>query len=289
MLDEIVDYCHQKYQSRANACANCSNKNCNQPTMNCEQCLKDIHFKSECHRSYDCPNMCYYYVCQNIHKYITEMTWIWHEFISNNTGKGKLFQELEICSIGCGPCTELVAFEEYCKKKQISIPFSFKGFDIEYTWNEIQNVVKNNSNNPNSVSFEHTDVFTYYNTHEKPNVLILNYVLSSIVKNAPNSIGGFINSISLLFQTMSPGVILINDINFYTARSCFDKIMEKAIQSCHNLNIQKYYFSNTIKACFPYGSCRKNSSLWLKPNNFIQLNYSTNTECHSAQMIIIKK
>lgn len=286
MIDEIVNYCHEQYQNKPLFCENCDEYFCNK---GCKQCLHDIHFTQDCHRNYDCPYMCYYYVCQNIHRYATEMAWIWNDLLSNFAGNGKLFGNLNICSIGCGPCSELIALEEYCLRKPFPIIYSFVGFDTECTWNDIQNVVKNNTFNPAVVSFEHTDVFRYYDTHDKPNVIILNYVLSSIAKNNPNSVDAFINSVCILFKTMGPGAIILNDINHFSARNIFYKILIKTIQDNQDLLFQQYYFNNTIKACIPYGSCRGNSSLWLKPNNFIQLNYSTNTECHSAQMIIIKK
>ena len=287
MIDEIVKYCHEKYQNKGNNCANCNNSIC--LNSNCEQCLKNIHFDPNCHRSYDCPNMCYYYVCQNIYKYATEMVWIWHDFITQNVGQDKPFQQFEICSIGCGPCSELIALEEYCTHKNLTLPYSFVGFDIENTWKDIQGVVKSNSSNPNAISFVPTDVFDYYNTHDKPNVIVLNYVLSSIVKNAPNSIDAFVDSISILFQATSPSTIIINDINHYSARKYFYEILIRIIMRNKGISIQQCYFNNTKKECFHYGNCRNSSDLLLRPTNEIQLQYSPNSECHSAQIMIIKK
>ena len=287
MLDEIVEYCHQKYQSRENVCTNCNNALCLNDT--CEQCLKGIHFDPYCHRSYDCPNMCNYYVCQNIYRYATEMAWIWFDFITQNTGEGKPFQQLEICSIGCGPCSELVALEEYCSHNNLILPYSYVGFDIENTWNEIQGVVKNNSSHPNAISFEHTDVFDYYNTHNKPNVIVLNYVISSMVKNAPNSINAFVDHLCNLVFTLNPFALLINDINHYSTRSYFDRILLSIISQNNGISVHRFHFENTQKYYYPYGIQRKHSRLLINPNNQIQQFYSPNSECHSAQIMIIKK
>lgn len=287
MIDVIVNYCHGKYQNRGNICANCNNPIC--LNSNCEQCLKDIHFDPNCHRSYDCLNMCYYYVCQNIYKYVTEMTWIWFDFITQNTGKGKPFQQLDICSIGCGPCSELIALEEYCLRKNLALSYSFVGFDIENTWNDIQGVVKNNSSNPNAISFESTDVFNYYNTHNKPNVIVLNYVLSSIVKNAPNSIKAFVDSLCNLIITQQPCAILINDINYYSTRCYFDIILSRIISQNNGISFQKSHFENSQKKYYTYGNQRGHSRLLIVPNTQIQQTYSLNSECHSAQIMIIKK
>lgn len=287
MIDEIVKYCHEKFQNRGNICANCTNLICF--NSNCEQCLKDIHFDPNCHRSYDCPNMCYYYVCQNIYKYATEMAWIWHDFITQNAGEGKPFQQLEICSIGCGPCSELIALDEYCSHKNLTLPYNFVGFDIENTWNEIQNAVRSFSKNPDSISFKHSDVFNYYKSFSKPNVIILNYVLSSIVKHTPNYIETFVNSLDTLFQDINPCAIFINDINHVNARKFFYEIQEKTISKNKGGSIQQFHFKNTYSKFIPYGDCRGSSKLWRNPTKTIQDNYNSNSECHSAQLIIIKK
>lgn len=286
MINVIVNYCHGKYQNRGNNCANCNNAFC---FSNCEQCLKGIHFDPNCHRSYDCPNMCYYYVCQNIYKYVSEMAWVWNDFIIQNVGQRKPFQQLEICSIGCGPCSELIALEEYCSRNKLTLPFSFVGFDIENTWNEIQSVVKSNSSNPNAISFEHTDVFNYYTTHNKPNVIVLNYVLSSMVKNAPNSIMAFIGSLCNLINTQNPFAILINDINYSSTRGYFDRLLLSIISQNNGISFQKSHFENSQKNYYPYGNQRGHSRLLIVPNIQIQQTYSPNSECHSAQIMIIKK
>lgn len=288
MIDEVVNYCHGKYQNRENICANCNNPIC--LNSNCEQCLKDIHFKPDCHRSYDCPNMCYYYVCQNIYKYTTEMAWIWRDLLMYFFGEGKLFQRLDICSIGCGPCSELIALEEYRLHKAVSIPYSFVGFDMECTWNELQNVVKSNSNNPDTVSFEHTDAFAYYKTHNKPNVIVLNYMLSNLLKNDSDHFRLFLNNLCTLFNELSQGALIVNDINIGLTKSqvryYFQDIIDRT--KTGNVSTWKFYFDDSKKSCFQYGEKRRFNNIAFKVPDIISVQYHTNTECHSAQLLIIK-
>lgn len=282
MIDEIVNYCDTQYQLKNGKCVGCK-ITCN---SNCFQCLKDIHFKSQCHRSYDCKYMCYHYICQDIHRYATEMAWMWH-FLFKEI-KWDTNCAMNICSIGCGPCTELVAFEEYCNRNKIQIPFTYRGFDLEKNWTELQKVARQYAFHPNNVFFEHIDVFDYYENNDKPNVIVLNYLLSNILKNSPKYIDEFVDKLCELFKSLPYGILLINDINYYTVR---DNYIEKIRKNCikNNNNAFKYHFANTTKDFYPYGKqLSKNNLLFDVPDDIIS-RYNTSTECHSAQLIVTKK
>lgn len=285
MIDEIVKYCHEQYQKKPLFCENCDEFFC---TKGCKQCLKDIHFDPNCHRNYDCPNMCYYYVCQDMYKYATEMAYLWMttqcEYNLNNG-------QLNICSIGCGPCSELIALEEYCINKG-DIPYTYIGFDIELNWSEIQNAIINISKHPERITFENCDAFEYYKSHDKPNVIILNYMLSNMLKNDFRNFPDFLQSLYTLFTEMPTGILLINDVNIGQTdkhvRYYYDTIINSIKAYNKNIKALKFHFKDSIKSYFEYGVQRHKSELLFKVPSIIATSYDTNTECHSAQLAIIK-
>ena len=102
MLNELVRLCDERYQSHR--CENCSYENyC---PHNCETCLKYIHFpqNAPAERQYDCKRMMDYYVCKYAHKYTSEL--IYAFYMLRDLQKRT---HLNVLSIGCGPCTDLLA------------------------------------------------------------------------------------------------------------------------------------------------------------------------------------
>jgi len=214
------------------------------------------------------------------------MAWMWHPLFKNMNWNTNC--AMNICSIGCGPCTELVTFEEYCKRNSIQIPYTYRGFDLEYNWTELQGVARQYAFNPDNIFFEHTDVFDYYEHNDKPNVIVLNYLLSNILKNSPLYIGEFVDNLCKLFESLPYGILLINDINHYNVRdNHIERIRKNFIKD--NYNAFKYHFVNTTKYFYPYGiQLSRNNLLFNVPNDIIS-RYNTSTECHSAQLIVTKK
>lgn len=107
MIQELVKHCSSYYDLKFDKV---SNRDCG----DCGDCLKKIHYPLGTYKQYDCIVMCHYYVCHNIYRYTTEMMWLFHEEALRFKARTN---PIRMCSIGCGPCSELVAFEEYYKKK----------------------------------------------------------------------------------------------------------------------------------------------------------------------------
>lgn len=108
MIQELVNFCDASFAPNTEGFS-CHNA----PVTSCPDCLKDIHFNKVSGRKYDCVNMCHWYVCQNIYRYASEMVWQLHD---KELGLRSRKSALNICSIGCGPCSELIAIGEYRKK-----------------------------------------------------------------------------------------------------------------------------------------------------------------------------
>lgn len=288
MIQELVDFCNTCYTPVLKGFP-CDDL----PHMTCPDCLKEIHFNKKSSRKYDCVNMCYWYVCQDIYRYTTEMAWLLHD---RELGLRTRMSPLNICSIGCGPCSELIAIEEYRKHYRLSFDYSYTGFDINGVWQPIQQEIISLSASPDLIKIINDDVFDYYDgTNERPNMIILNYMLSDMLRYGQKKFSAFIEQFCTFVNRLPSCAILINDINRglddTDPRKYYQKIYNSIVQGCgtNNIECKCYHFADSMKNFFSYGVRRASNSILFSVPEDIASKYSTNTECHSAQMTIIKK
>lgn len=135
MINSLVDFCSQNY-SKIIPCPGCDN-DCQ---GGCEDCLDAIHF-DKISRRYNCKNIASFYACKYAYKYSSEIDRL---FSSLKTWKTHPF--LNILSIGCGPCTELIGIIRSVKKCQFGGKIDYVGFDINPIWVPIHEFYKQKSN-----------------------------------------------------------------------------------------------------------------------------------------------
>lgn len=288
MIQELVNFCDASFAPNTEGFP-CHND----PVTSCPDCLKDIHFNKVSGRKYDCVNMCHWYVCQNIYRYASEMVWQLHD---KELGLRSRKSALNICSIGCGPCSELIAIEEYRKKQRLTFDYTYTGFDFNDVWNPIQRKVTLLSAMPDSIKFVNRDIFDYYeDTGDNPDMIILNYVLSDMLKSDLGTFSSFIDNLCKFVSGLPSCAVLINDINRGVdktdPRGYYSKIYQKIRQSCgmNNVEAKCYHFADSMKNYYAYGGQRaRNAILFEVPDNILS-KYKTNAECHSAQITIVKK
>ena len=289
MIQELVSHCSSCYDLEVGNVP-FANANC----VSCENCLKEIHYPRETHRQYDCAVMCHYYVCHNIDRYATEMLWLFHD---KALGLKSRTCPIRMCSIGCGPCSELIAFEEYYKNKNLPFEFTYDGFDTNRIWNPVQEYVKSISARPENITFHNEDVFDYYaQCDTKPNVIILNYMLSDMLNHDKDGFQTFLNKLNEFVKQLPSCAILVNDINLgqydsqprYYYQSLINMVSENL--QPERLVVSKAHFVDSLKPYYRYGNNprARNSILFRVPDE-ISSKFVTNTECHSAQLLIIKK
>lgn len=129
MIHEFIGFSNQTY-NRANRCGDCPN-NCPE-TGNCEQCLENVHYGID-GRTYNCTNILSYYVGKYTYKYSSE---IGHVF---NYPRFGVFQEYNILSLGCGPCTDYFGILNSITSNNRNIRLNYLGIDINNDWNPIHN------------------------------------------------------------------------------------------------------------------------------------------------------
>lgn len=288
MIQGLVDFCNASFAPNDKGLPCFEN-----PSMSCSDCLKEIHFNKDSGRKYDCVNMCHWYVCQDIYRYVTEMTWLLQDKV---LGLRTRKSPLNICSIGCGPCSELIAIEEYRKRCGLTFNYTYTGFDINDVWEPIQSKVSTLSATPDSIMFVNGNVFDYYeHTTDRPNMIILNYMLSDMLKYGQDDFIAFIDKLCRFVIGLPSCAILINDINRGVdntdPRQYYQKIYRNIVKECgyDNIECKCYHFADSMKNFYQYGTQRSKNSILFPVSEAIASKYNTNTECHSAQMIIIKK
>ena len=191
-VSDLVKFCHSKHD-RATICDVCPNE-CQ---GECEECLDVIHF-DKIKREYNCSNITYFYVCKYAYKYSSEIDYLFSPLKAIHN-----FPSYDIMSIGCGPCTELLGILSYMLRERESKDVTYVGFDINRIWEEIHDYLRkmrDDSSVDLNFKFIYGDAFKIIqkldlkNLKWRPNILILQYVISDMVKRGGN-VGSFLKNI----------------------------------------------------------------------------------------------
>ena len=208
-INQLVEFCLEQYNKQGR-CIDCVNDCKCIGKEDCYLCLNYIHQINTFDRTYNCKNITYNYILKHIYRYSSEIERLFNSFESL-----KRVQHFKIASIGCGPCSELFGIKQFLDNNELNPIFEYIGFDYNTQWNEIQNKIVDILGE--DVQFSNEDIFAYYEQYPDrlPNVLILNYVLSDIVKFNRVGVDEFVESLIDLFNKMPNSCIIINDISYY--------------------------------------------------------------------------
>lgn len=291
MLKELIGICDERY--RDGNCQHCNySEHC--PNHDCSVCLHYIHTPCEAPapRKYDCTRMADYYVCKYTYKYTSELIYAFERLkdISNK-------RKLKVMSIGCGPCTDLLALDYLKKHKKYSFEnLELRGIDYSQdVWANIHSDIKSLSSKSYDVHFYYQDICNFIDViAEKnwcPDMITLQYLFSDMYKHSDSEkIDHFIEELSLFINEKldQNTYIVINDINlskrFEGGREYFDQLFNKTTncvkQTCHfnNSNKNRHYEygqeypSNDLRFEIAEGTTK----------------YNPFDSCASAQMIIKK-
>ena len=106
--NQLAEFCNEKYH-RDEKCHDCPNEVCHDSCINC---LENIHNVNTKDRTYNCSNIAYCYTCKYIYRYSSEIEHLLETYIN----VFKKTKKLNICSIGCGPCSELFGLYSFKRK-----------------------------------------------------------------------------------------------------------------------------------------------------------------------------
>ena len=208
MINDFIGFSNQTY-NREHRCGDCPNE-CPE-TGNCEQCLENVHYGIG-GRTYNCTNILNYYIGKYTYKYSSE---IGHVFNYQRFGN---FQEYNVLSLGCGPCTDYFGISNSISNNNRNIDLNYLGIDINRDWNPVHNWIDGRSNNNYDILY--MDVFDFLANPAQhlngyvPNIVIVNYLISDLIK-AGYDIDTFVNLFEQnVFRGLSANsYLIINDYN----------------------------------------------------------------------------
>lgn len=303
LIKNIFDKC--QYRHFFEPCDNTEQCKYNEFCSNdCGQCLRHIHFQHKAPeifkgRNYDCARMADYYVLQFGLRYASEMLYALENVLGDQES------EISVLSLGCGPCTDLFAFDYLLHKKRIA-SLQYYGSDLNYNdvWSRIHRDICNYAHdNTYDTVFNYDDaydIFTYLENFQiKPNVIVFQYVFSDMAKRSePKTIFDYADKIAeYIINEMPSSVIIMNDINL--TNDCgggldyFDYLV-KQLPHKIRLSDTKKYFANDYndsvgKGTYGYGEKYHTNKLHFSeiiPLDTIR-KFSPKKYCASAQRIIV--
>lgn len=290
MISKLTSLCCDRYKS--SKCWSCSyRKNC---PHDCGKCLHYIHTPSAAPapRKYDCGHMMDYYVCKYSHKYMSELCYALKRLKDLHD-----IDRLKVLSVGCGPCTDLMALNYLQKNNEYSFSsLDYRGVEInpriwKKTYDDIRAVKPENY----SFSIIDSDICKYVDVLLKeewhPNLIILQYVFSDMQKHSlQDDISHMINAMGQFIDKCPENTYIIcNDINLSKkwngGREFFDDL-HNAITS--NTMYSQMHFNNSNKSGhYNYGDEYPSNKLLLAPAQKLEP-FEPYTSCASAQIIIKK-
>lgn len=285
--NQLVQYCHSQYALKEGQCPDCPNKEqglC--VSKNCSTCFHDMFFRGK-ERSFNCICSTYSYVCRYIYQYSSEIIYLLRLIKSIFTGEHKL-ENLNIMSIGCGPCSEAFAIELFCDEIKYEGNISYCGFDLNPIWEEVHSFVTDNLSFPASIITE--DCFQYIESKQDfsyPNILIFNYLFSDIAVRG--NLNQFITDVveKIIDKMPAKSIIIVNDINHYMSRDYYKVLIRKS-NIKNNITQASLSFSG-----YQYGDrySYNNAFFYLKEDSLKKLIslYDTRTLCKSAQLLMLKR
>lgn len=221
------------YNNSAEVISKCTCEGgCNHPSGRCSstgktsccwsQCLREIFQHDtnlEGRARYNCNKLICQYLYRHLDKQASEILVALKEMDDIISS----FSELNVISIGCGPCTELVALDYYNQENGYNKNINYIGVDIEPTWEimhtQINDFIRQQHYHIDfKCSFgDATEIkFLENSFNERINIIILNYIVSSLYSN--NEIQKLNTLYSNIAKLISRNnihncVIIINDMN----------------------------------------------------------------------------
>lgn len=287
MINEFIEFSSQNY-NRENRCEHCPN-DCPE-TGDCEKCLEMVHFGIG-ERVYNCGNILKYYVCKYTYKYASEIGHVFKLSIFND------FEKYNVLSLGCGPCTDYFGIQNASIGKDGGVRFNYLGIDINENWRPVHNWL--NQRVIDDYAVKYMDVFDFLKNPSKylgnytPNVIIINYLISDLLK-AGCDVYEFIRLLEKnLFRSLDcDSCIIINDynrgLNKNDPRYYYDSF-SYSIGRRNDVERFRFHFKHDISEYYKYGDQHKSNRILFSKEQTRYNAFNPWLFCSSAQLIIKKK
>lgn len=292
MVEEILDFCAEEFGDSGDC------EDCEVPCQaDCYGCLQDIHRRSG--ERYRCENSTYCYVCKYLPKYTSEIEILLNSLESEISE----FERFQILGLGCGPCSDLWSFINFNSKSESYKDIRYFGYDLNDKWDRVINKTREIVADiedfnvrllkiDRDVSSENFFQEIRQRHLERANFVILQYLISDMVKNGYN-IRSFMDRLyhDLIVNLRLGSFIIVNDINHNRqARDHFVPLLEVIRSNApDNYNIRMYHFRNRFKDyTYEYGQRHAANRLTMEVPETIIDTFEPINGCSSAQLVIRK-
>lgn len=286
-LDRIKN--HIKCGSACNANHHCVSHGCDE--CDCSACLKHIQWGNPPSFHYECEKITYHYVLRFFNRFASEISYFLNQcnFAS--------VKEFNVISLGCGPASELYGFIKSIYSRFPHVKLNFEGYDMNPNWERVQNITKDLlAKYGLNINFHCKDIFTDYVDvfHNKPSILVLNYVLSDIAKFKNKETKElFVSQLTHFIHSHNIRVVLFNDIRYYGYKKSLNSgvqlmnlILENLLSD--GLTTKSYYRYFSGDSYFGNEDWHPHKSNHLLFNNLQGNPYIANIEyCRSKQILTI--
>lgn len=223
-LDDFLIWCDTQYNSIPHCQCGmaCTNGNyCRGQQSNCYPCIQRVHDYHNRMVHYNCDKMVLYYVLKHCYRFGSEIFYALQKlkkYLSN-------WDDIYITSIGCGPCTELFGALSlwHSMGKQDDL-FHYRGFDTDKIWRPLMTQVSSYFAMADIV-VENQSAFTYYKeSEERMDVIVLNYMLSDMMKFNMGQYDKFLENLISLIKQKKTKFLLINDVYLLISIGAINKL-----------------------------------------------------------------
>jgi len=223
----------------------------------CLQCVKDS-FRSPNSDTYNCFKKLATYTVYYGTMYTSEI----YHFLEQSKLLEKYFNNkkiINVLSLGCGVMLDKIALKYYIKNKEMNINLSYKGYDIEPLWNEINF----------SEDFETKNIVDGFDCREI-DIIFMNKVFSTLKSNDLSN--DFLDTFEKELKKLSSGsFVIFNDINRDTqGRDEFNYFaLHNSLES-----IGQYFFNHEKEYTLFYTEIKNNKNRYnahikqILPDNF---------------------
>lgn len=291
LIEKILEYCDDNFPSEHYRCIDCDHPGiC---PRDCNECLRQIHFEADQEgkrHSYDCRNLANCYVCKYAFKYTSEIC-----YALKGGDRLANANKLTVLSIGCGPCTDLFAFDYMREKGYYSFEeMKYIGVEPLKTWSGIHDQIEKCRKPYIQTSFVYKYIQDFLpnliEEEYKADVIIMNYLLSDFHKyGGSENVLDFLDCLVYYIIEVSPNaVIIINDINLDCSRGggrdYFD-ILFRQLKGFRR--VRRHFYNSNKPSHYEYGDEYPSNQLVFSDDLVSEYDlYNPYRSCGSAQIII---
>lgn len=196
------------------------------------------------------------------------------------------WQEIHIASVGCGPCSELFGALSFWRTiGKNDVDFHFRGFDTEPLWQPIMRQVESYFQLADVHTYGQDALVYYGQSQEDIDVIILNYMLSDMMKFQSGQYDQFLNNLIALIRQKNPRYLLVNDVYLLVSLGASNRLLRFLKNEGLNFKVAKLQYHINHPYIGQYGRQVAKQPFAMSDASIVQ-KYDPFPETNSIQTLI---